>query len=68
MLRNPSQVGGKGAQSVGEDPLAGADVDELAQRVVSEADFLLEVELEGHDAVVLQFKRHALELECSNVT
>ena len=55
MQRNPSQVAGKGAKSLGENPLAGSDVDELAERVVPQTDFLLDVELEGHDAVVLEF-------------
>ena len=53
MPRNPSQVAGNGAQSLGEDPLAGPDVDELAERVVPQSDLLLHVELEGHDAVIL---------------
>ena len=54
--RRASQVAGKVSQPLGEDPPAGADVDEFTERVVSEASFLLDVELEGHDAVVLRFK------------
>ena len=55
----PSQLDRNDAQPLGVDPLAGPDVDELAESVVSQTDFLFFVDLEGHDAVILAFQKNA---------